>query len=195
MNRAHLRVSCVCLSNMNRSMEAHNALSLRGYFVRSYGTGTLVRLPGLSADRPAEFAFGTPYADMTTTLVRSSAAAYEANGVLGMLRRNAAIKTAPHRWAAAKERFDVVVCFEARVFEAVVEDFVVNRSPVAFQPAFVVNLEIPDTHSSAKVGAKITVDLIEKLDRAQNLPEEIYVIVDQIERENESKIFVVPVFY
>lgn len=182
---------------MNRSMEAHNALALRGYPVCSYGTGTLVRLPGLSADRPAEFAFGTPYEDMHAELRRAAAPAYRANGVLGMLERNAKIKRAPQRWAAAagKERFDLVICYEARVFDAVVEDFVVARSPVVFQPAFVINLEVPDTHSSAAVGAAVTVELVDKLDAAENLQAEIYSVVGEIEAKTDSKIFVVPVFY
>jgi RNA polymerase II subunit A C-terminal domain phosphatase SSU72 len=193
---AQLRIGCVCASNMNRSMEAHGALALRGYSVRSYGTGSHVRLPGLAADRPAVFDFGTPYEAMKGELRRVSPDVYAANGVLAMLDRNAKIKRAPEQWASsAKERFDVVLCFEARVFEAVVEDFVCSRSPTVFQPAFVVNLEVLDTHAAAAEGAKVAVSLVEQLDACADVQTEINRIIEDVEQMSDSHIFCVPVFF
>ena len=39
-----LRFAVVCSSNMNRSMEAHNFLQKKGYDIKSYGTGQMIKV-------------------------------------------------------------------------------------------------------------------------------------------------------
>uniref|UniRef100_A0A9J8DB94 RNA polymerase II subunit A C-terminal domain phosphatase SSU72 n=1 Tax=Cyprinus carpio carpio TaxID=630221 RepID=A0A9J8DB94_CYPCA len=71
-----LRVAVVCSSNQNRSMEAHNILSKRGFDVRSFGTGTHVKLPGPAPDKPNIYDFKTTYEQMYNDLVRKDKELY-----------------------------------------------------------------------------------------------------------------------
>lgn len=195
MSTSRLKICCVCASNQNRSMEAHQELALRGYAVRSYGTGSSVKLPGRSAAEPVVFPFNMPYDQMRAELRRRDEQLYVNNGVLAMLDRNAKIKRAPEQWKDARERADLVITFEERVFEAVVEDFMTNRSPTVFAPAYVINLEVKDTHVEAAAGAKLAVDLVEAMAESENIDQDVDRIVAELEKKSRHSILVAPVFY
>lgn len=190
-----LRVCTVCASNQNRSMAAHQEISLRGYPVRSYGTGKEVKLPGRTAMEPMVYSFQTPYEAMHAELVAHDEALYTANGVLGMLERNSKIKRAPEQWRAAKERFDLILTFEERIFDAVLEDFVLGRSPINFSPAYIVNLETRDTHADAAVAAKVAAEFVDSVAAAENIDAQIDGIVREFEERTHRCVMVAPVFY
>ena len=121
------RYAVVCAANFNRSMEAHRVFADAGLDVASFGAGARVKLPGAS---------GTTRTCTRSTIsrTRTSRAIWRDNrgrrwrirgaGMFDMLRRNAKIKPRPNRWQTHSdaERFDVVVCFEERVFDLVVRD-------------------------------------------------------------------------
>src|SRR6266480_2120859 len=99
-----LRFCTVCASNNNRSMEAHLRLSTTpspagGYPVLSFGTGSLVRLPGPSISQPNVYSFNTTsYAQVHDELLAQDARLYRNNGILNMLARNKEVKWGPERF-------------------------------------------------------------------------------------------------
>ncbi|OWB76406.1 hypothetical protein B5S32_g557 [[Candida] boidinii] len=149
-----LKYCTVCASNSNRSMEAHKVLKENGFLVRSYGTGSAVRLPGPTFDKPNVFPFGTPYDKILEVLNSQDTRMHRSNGVLSMTERNRTIKTAPERWPyygsqsvlpagngnpdeQLKQQndaefpefedsldFNIIFTCEERCFDAVVEDFI-----------------------------------------------------------------------
>ncbi|CAD6270439.1 unnamed protein product [Miscanthus lutarioriparius] len=185
------RFAMVCSSNMNRSMEAHSQLGRAGLDVESYGTGTHVKLPGPSLHEPNVYDFGTPLwghlrrpppqgprpvnsnhsksFEISVSLFAMSLCGcrtgYKRNGLLPMLKRNTSVKLAPQRWQdnAGDGVFDMIMTFEERVFDLVVEDMS-NREPRLMKCVLIINMDVKDNHEEAGVGAKLAVELCQKLE-------------------------------
>ncbi|XP_038895502.1 RNA polymerase II subunit A C-terminal domain phosphatase SSU72 isoform X2 [Benincasa hispida] len=169
------RYAMVCSSNQNRSMEAHSILKNKGFNVSSYGTGAHVKLPGPSLREPNVYDFGTPYKHMFDDLRRKDPELYKRNGILPMLKRNAAVKTAPQRWQdnAADGSFDVVFTFEEKVFDMVIED----------------------NHEEAAIGARLIFDLCQELERTESWEDSIDDIVITFEKQQRRKLLYSISFY
>ncbi|CAN1162524.1 RNA polymerase II subunit A C-terminal domain phosphatase SSU72 [Linum perenne] len=191
------RFAMVCSSNQNRSMEAHALLKRHGFNVSSYGTGSQVKLPGPSIREPNVYDFGTPYKHMFEELRRKDPELYKRNGILPMLKRNLSVKLAPQRWQenAADGPFDVVISFEEKVFDMVVEDLH-NRDHVRLKTVLVINLEVKDNHEEAAVGARLTLDLCEAIEGGANAWEEsIDEIIPAFEAKHRRKLLYSISFY
>jgi RNA polymerase II subunit A C-terminal domain phosphatase SSU72 len=139
------------MSNNNRSMAAHKKLADAGFTVGSYGTWREVRMPGPSQDQPQVFKFGTSYEDMYQKLLKQDEHLYTQNGCLPMLNRNRAVKLCPQRFQESSNEYDIVITFEKRVFDMVVEDLCSRAS--SFKPVQVINLETKDRREEAEIGA------------------------------------------
>ncbi|KAJ1910106.1 hypothetical protein IWQ60_010830 [Tieghemiomyces parasiticus] len=178
-------------------MEGHCVLAKHGFDVRSFGTGSAVRLPGPSADKPNIYQFGTPYQDIYADLVKKDEQLYTQNGLLTMLDRNKKIKEAPERFQGSRGTFDVIITCEERCFDAVCEgrvqiDFLryrwaemsaaahVRGSPFC-KRVHVVNVEINDNHRDASVGGEVILDLATRIQNSQDLDQEIETLIEQVQ--------------
>lgn len=169
-------------------MEGHLRLAAADYPVISFGTGSLVRLPGPSIDRPNIYKFNeSSYEKMYNELDEKDSRLYRANGILNMLERNKNIKWGPERfqdWKIGAPRVnnhetdrgshgseagtvDVIITCEERCWDAVVDDLLTRGSPLN-RPVHVFNVDIRDSHEEALVGGKAIVDLADNLNRAAN---------------------------
>ena len=166
-------------------MEAHLQLSAAKYPVVSFGTGSLVRLPGPSVTQPNVYAFNTTsYDSMYKELEDKDQRLYRANGLLTMLERNRGVKWGPERWqdwGVGRPRLDhvsdkgsagveggvvdVVITCEERCWDAVVDDLLSRGSPLN-RPVHIINVDIKDNHEEALVGGRAILDLADSLNRA-----------------------------
>ncbi|KAK1628489.1 hypothetical protein QYE76_002804 [Lolium multiflorum] len=191
------RFAMVCSSNMNRSMEAHAVLGRAALDVESYGTGSQVKLPGPSMHEPNVYDFGTPYGGIYDDLRRKDPDLYKRNGLLPMLKRNIGVKVAPQRWQdnAGDGVFDMILTFEERVFDLVVEDMN-NREPRLFKSVLIINMDVKDNHEEASVGAKLALDLCQKLEGVHDDWEEIIDdLIAAFEKQHKRKLTYYTSFY
>lgn len=135
-----------------------------------------MKLPGKDSNSPQSFPFGTPYVEIRDFLARQNEALFRRNSVLGLLERDAATKRAPERWQSLDSEdvasFDVVVCFESRVFDLVVEGSLV---------VFSVGVK----SCSCQCCCRCVVDVRQDCDRAevQGETESVFVVTEVSETE------------
>ncbi|OSZ99984.1 hypothetical protein A9Z42_0013690 [Trichoderma parareesei] len=168
-----------------RSMEAHLRLSQANYPVISFGTGSLVRLPGPTITQPNVYQFNkTSYDSMYKELEAKDPRLYRNNGILNMLGRNRGVKWGPERWqdwpvgvprlqhssdkgseGTEGGVVDVVFTCEERCWDAVIDDLLNRGSPLN-RPVHVINVDIKDNHEEAHIGGQGILDLANSLNAA-----------------------------
>ncbi|MCL4147638.1 UNVERIFIED_CONTAM: hypothetical protein GTU68_021444 [Idotea baltica] len=132
--------------------------SKKGFDIKSFGTGDKVKLPGPSPDRPNCYEFGTSYDDIYNDLLNKDKSLYTQNGLLHMLDRNRRIKNEPQKFQDSKEKFDIIVSCEERVYDQILE-WLESRIPEDNTIVHVINIDIQDNHEEATIGAFMICEL------------------------------------
>ncbi|KAL6927983.1 hypothetical protein ACO0SA_004607 [Hanseniaspora valbyensis] len=153
-----IQVCTVCSSNMNRSMEAQKVLSQAGYKVDSFGTGSAVKIPGLTKEQPNIFPFGTPYKEMYDVLqeqernTSQEESNYSKQGLYDMLTRNMKLKKAPENWQVQETlkllENEIVISCDEKCYELILEDCF-KRGRRYEKPLLVINLDVEDYHANS----------------------------------------------
>lgn len=176
----------VCSSNMNRSMEAHFQLARKGMNVMSYGVGTKVRLPAAGNARGISFDFGVPYEEILESITAAGNLSwYHERGISQMLERNVKIKQHPERFQDFVDvaSFDIIVCFEERVFDLLVDDLNSREPGEEVKLVHAINLDVKDTAEDSIEGGKVILDLCSKVEAAVDLQESLPDIIEAIETQ------------
>ncbi|CAI5721562.1 unnamed protein product [Peronospora destructor] len=195
----------LCANNVNRSTEAHDHLHAAGLRVCSFGAGNRVRFPGPSRDDPRIYEFFTPYETMYRELKGENVELFKRNGVLAMLERDMLTKKCPQRWQdlSVKElqELDVVLCFDDRIFEIVLEDLQLrgaaggsdgpgNEPTMVWRPLHLLCLDTKDTPEHAKVGGSLALELCQAIDVLNSLDDGIIDAIQDFEsRKNVHLLY------
>ena len=160
------------------------------FVVNSLSLHYLLRLPGRSAMEPRVFKFGTPYSEMYNALSATpeDEAFFVRNGVLQLCRRGAAVKKAPQRWQDMTAEFisqhDVVIAFEERIYDAVVEDLQIREPTENLDPIHVICLDTKDNPHEAQLQGRVALELCWLLEASgANLTIEAAEIIDKFQNE------------
>ncbi|KAI9006586.1 Ssu72-like protein [Phycomyces nitens] len=160
-------------------------LRKKGFDVASYGTGTMVRLPGPSIDKPNIYPFGTPYDQVYQELEAKDSQLYTQNGLLSMIDRNRKVKDAPQRWQESVDTYDVIITCEERCFDAVVEDLS-NRGQSLNKSTHVMNVEIKDNHEDATLGGRAILQLAQMIEASTDIDAQVDNIIDRYTEKNPN---------
>lgn len=182
-----LKIAVICSSNMNRSMEAHAFLAKKGFRVKSFGTGEKVKIPGSSADKPNIYEFGTSYAEIYQDLLEKDKSLYTQNGLLHTLDRNRRIKTHPEKFQETKEKFDILITCEERVYDQVLE-FMESKAPSDNSIVHVINIDIQDNLEEATIGAFLISDMCMHIATTEDLDNDIEEVLHTFEEKCERPI-------
>jgi len=187
----HLRFAMICASNVNRSVAAHMKLLEAGFSsdaVESYGVGQAVKLPGEAVDSPNRYEFdAVAYQEILDDLKAKNESFYRSKGILDMLERDVTVKRGPNKWQSrnrTRDRFDIILTFEKRVFDVVVEDL----SAGSGLACAVINMEVMDTATEAVEAAPDAVMLCQAIREAGEWEETIEDVLEEFTSKRDRSV-------
>jgi len=190
----NVKFAVVCSSNMNRSMEAHSFLQKKGFNIASYGTGAQIKIPGKSEKEPNQYPFGTTYDEIYTDLKTKDKGLYTKNGMLHIMERNRRIKKGPEKFQETKNKYDVILTVEEKVYDQVLADFSEKGNQIE-EPVHVINMNVVDNPEDATIGAFLLCDLASLLSVSEDLDNDIDEIVQEFESKCQREILHSVLFY
>ncbi len=182
------------MSNQNRSMEAHHVLSKKGFNVDSYGTNSIIKIPGPAIDKPNCYQFGVTYEEIYQDLQKKDPDLYTQNGLLMLLDRNRKIKGAPQRFQETEEMYDVLVTCEDRCWDMVCEDLIKRGGRIG-KPVHVVNFDIKDTPEDATLAARAILQLCQRIEETSNIDDEMERIIEEFQSKTAYPMFYTVLYY
>jgi RNA polymerase II subunit A C-terminal domain phosphatase SSU72 len=141
---------------------------------------------------PRVYKFGVSYADMYKSLssTKDDEQFFSRNGVLQLCQRGASVKKAPQRWqdldSYAVIEHDVVIAFEERIYDAVVEDLQIREPTEHFEPIHVICLDTKDNPHEAQLQGQVALDLCWRLEGTADLVSEAPEIIERFQEERMS---------
>jgi len=189
-----IKYAVVCSSNMNRSMEAHSFLQKKGFNIKSYGTGNMIKIPGKSEKEPNQYPFGTSYDDIYTDLKSKDKSLYTKNGMLHIMERNRRIKKGPEKFQETNGKYEVILTVEEKVYDQVLADFELKGGQ-SDEPVHVINMNVVDNPEDATIGAFLLCDLASLLSSSEDLDNDIEEIIQEFESKAERELLHSVLFY
>ena len=104
-----------------------------------------------------------------------------------MLTRNAQIKTAPEKWQENINHFDVVITFEDRVFDAVIESMIANQT-MYDRPTHIININVKDTPEEAERNAKYIAEFAKRLNESEDWENDVQREIVKFEEQYGEKL-------
>jgi len=105
-----------------------------------------------------------------------------------MLERNCKVKRFPQRFQDTTEQFDLLIAFEERVFDIVCE-VLSDRMTLTGKTVHILNLNVPDNHESAVIGAIDALNIVKLLDEIdEDWEDALDEAIEQFERQRGTQV-------
>ncbi|ELK23627.1 RNA polymerase II subunit A C-terminal domain phosphatase SSU72 [Myotis davidii] len=196
-----LRLSAACVPFIQQPFvvpAAHWARrSKRGFSVRSFGTGTHVKLPGPAPDKPNVYDFKTTYDQMYNDLLRKDKELYPSESPFqdpSVVVCGTGIVLTHGGHLGGGDLFDLILTCEERVYDQVVEDLN-SREQETCQPVHVINVDIQDNHEEATLGAFLICELCQCIQHTEDMENEIEELLQEFEEKSGRTFLHTVCFY
>eukprot|EP00455_Lapot_gusevi_P036044 TRINITY_DN4000_c0_g1_i2.p1 TRINITY_DN4000_c0_g1~~TRINITY_DN4000_c0_g1_i2.p1 ORF type:complete len:116 (+),score=28.48 TRINITY_DN4000_c0_g1_i2:54-401(+) len=115
--------------------------------------------------------------------------------MLRMVERNNRVKRAPEKWHEEKEKFDLVISFDLRVYETIIDDVMQRQREDVGKPVHIINLDTKDTHQEAANAALAALALYERIIGSEDWEDELSEILDEAEQKSGLSILHTVLYY